>query len=90
MPRNKMTDLRNHLFETLEKLKDDENPMDLQRAKTISDVAQTIINSAKVEVDFLEIVGEGGGEFFETPDGVDVRRPSLIPPEERRLTRRTQ
>lgn len=88
MPRNKMTDLRNHLFETLEKLKDEESPMDLARAKTISEVAQTIINSAKVEVEFLQIAGEGGGEFFETPEGLDVRRPALVVPEERRIARR--
>jgi hypothetical protein len=52
MAKNKIQDLRNLLFETMEKLMDDEQPMDLQRAETISHVAQTIINSAKVEVDF--------------------------------------
>jgi hypothetical protein len=55
--KNKMTDLRNHLFETLEALKDEEKPMDLARAKAISEVAQTIINSAKVEIEFMEVVG---------------------------------
>ena len=48
MPRNKIDDLRNHLFETLEMLKDPDCPMDLERAKTIADVAQVIVNSAKV------------------------------------------
>ncbi len=46
MARNKMGDLRNHLFETLEALKDEEKPMDLERAKAISEIAQTIINQA--------------------------------------------
>lgn len=54
--KNKITDLRNHLFEALEALKDPEKPMDLERAKVIADVAQVIVNSAKVEVDFIRAV----------------------------------
>lgn len=64
MARNKMNDLRDHLFETLEALKDAENPMDLDRAKVISDVAQTIINTAKVEVDLAKAVGGIPGSHF--------------------------
>jgi hypothetical protein len=56
VPKNTMTDLRNHLFEVMESLKDEERPMDLARAKAIVDVGQTIINSAKVEVDFLNAI----------------------------------
>lgn len=64
--KNKISDLRNHLFETLEALKDDEKPMDLARAKAISEVAQTIINSAKVEIEFMEVTGEvESTEFFD-------------------------
>jgi len=67
MAKNKMSDLRNHLFETLEALKDEESPMDVARAKAISQVAQTIIDSAKVEVSMLKLVdGRSGSEFFET------------------------
>ena len=57
MPKNKIEDLRNHLFETLEALKDDEKPMDLARAKAIADVGRVIVDSAKVEVDFLKATG---------------------------------
>jgi len=60
-----MDDLRNHLFETIEKLKDDEKPLDLERARAISGVAQTIINSAKVEVQYLrEVGGVSENRFF--------------------------
>ncbi len=76
MAKNKMSDLRDHLFETLEQLKDSDKPLDLARAKTISEVAQTIINSAKVEIQFIDAIGAAGGsEFFEAkqisagPDG---------------------
>ncbi len=83
--KNRMSDLRNHLFETLENLKDPDKPMDLQRAKAISEVAQTIINSAKVEVEFAKAIGAtAGSEFFgAAPD--DGRRPRLAG--EKRLSR---
>lgn len=55
--KNKIEDLRNHLFATLEALSEEDNPMDIARAKAISDVAQTIINSAKVENDHIKIIG---------------------------------
>ncbi len=71
--KNRMTDLRNHLFATLEALQDEEKPMDIQRAKAISDVAQTIINSAKVEVDFINATGDRGTGFIE----LDSVRPDL-------------
>jgi hypothetical protein len=64
--KNKMSDLRNHLFETLEALKDEDRPMDLDRAKTVSLVAQTIINSATVEVKFMNAnISSERREFFE-------------------------
>jgi len=50
-------DLRTHLFDTLAALRDEKNPMDIDRAKAISDVAQTIINTAKVEVEFMKATG---------------------------------
>lgn len=55
--KNKIDDLRNHLFAALEGLSDKDEPMEIERAKAISDVAQTIINSAKVEVDLLKVTG---------------------------------
>jgi hypothetical protein len=55
--KNKIDDLRNHLFETLEALKDDEKPMDIARARAVADVAKVIVESAKVEVDFLKVTG---------------------------------
>lgn len=62
--KNKLTDLRNHLFETLEGLKDKDHPMEIARAKAVADVAQTIINSAKVEVEFMKQTGATGSDFI--------------------------
>lgn len=64
MARNKIKDLRDSLFETLERLMDNDDPMDLARAKTIADVAQTVINSAKVEIDFMKVSGQIGTDWF--------------------------
>tara|TARA_R110000868_G_scaffold155261_1_gene381663 strand:- start:67 stop:294 length:228 start_codon:yes stop_codon:yes gene_type:complete len=64
MPRNKIEDLRNHLFATIESLMDPENPMEIDRAKAISDVAQVIVNSAKIEVDFLKATDRTQGTGF--------------------------
>ena len=61
-----MTDLRNHLFEVMEALKDEEKPMDLDRAKAVVGVAQCLIDSAKVEVQYLEAMDSSEAtEFFD-------------------------
>lgn len=62
--KNKIEDLRNHLFETLEALKDKENPMDVQRARAIAEVAGVIVDTAMVECKYAEIVGGTPGSTF--------------------------
>lgn len=51
--KNKMTDLRNHLFATLEALQDEDKPMDIDRARAIAEVGKVLVDSAKVEVMFI-------------------------------------
>lgn len=54
MARNKINDLRNHLFEVIEMLKDEEaNSMTIEKAETIAQVAQVIINTGKLETDYI-------------------------------------
>ena len=48
--------------------------MEIARAKAISDVAQTIINSAKVEVDYMKQVGGRPVSGF-IPDESQPRSP---------------
>jgi hypothetical protein len=62
--KNKISDLRNHLFVVLEELSDPESNYDLEKAKVIANVAQTIINSASVENQYLKIVGSSQGSGF--------------------------
>lgn len=61
--------LREHLFATLAGLKD--KSMDIETAKTMAEVGQVLINSAKVEVDFVRANGGGRSEFFA---GSDVKQ----------------
>jgi len=44
---------------------DADDPMDLDRAETVGKVAQVIVNSAKVEVDFMRQTGNGGSTFMQ-------------------------
>lgn len=64
MSGNDITSLRGHLFDTLRALNDKDKPMDIERARAVSEIAQTIINSAKVEVDAMRVAGGQGSGFF--------------------------
>lgn len=67
MPKNKLEDLHNHLFETLEALKDPDKPMEIDRAKVIAEVGRVLVDAAKVEVAFLEATGAlQSTDFFGT------------------------
>jgi hypothetical protein len=76
--KNKISDLRNHLFETIERLKDPEDPMDVKTAGAIKDVGQTIINSAKVELEAMEMFGAEGSGFI--PMGNEEKLPRASTP----------
>lgn len=68
MSGNKIEDLRDHLFATIAALRDPENPMDIDRAEAIADVAREITATAKAEVDFIRATGQNTTtEFFPRP-----------------------
>lgn len=52
---NNISALRTTLFDTLQAVKSDE--MDIDRARAVSDIAQTIINTAKAEIDYAKATG---------------------------------
>lgn len=54
--KTKSSDLREHLFATLEGLLDEENPLDINRAKAVADVGKVIVESAKVEVEMAKVL----------------------------------
>lgn len=66
--KNKLSDLRNHLFETIECLKDSKNPMPVDRARAISETAGRLIDSGKMELQYLKLMGDREASiFFDTP-----------------------
>ena len=73
--KNKMEDLRNHLFVTLEGLLDRDKPLEIERAAAIAKTAQVMVNAAKVEVDYLKITGGRGSDFIQ-------HTPKLLAPAE--------
>lgn len=74
-----ISDLREHLFATIEDLRNEEKPMDIARAKAIAEVAQTIIASARVEVDFIEATGGTGSGFIPLEQKAPAPAPAGAP-----------
>ena len=55
------------LFEQMERLMDDDADLETEtkRAEAVANIANVLVHSAKVEVDFLRMVGaEGSGTGF--------------------------
>lgn len=64
MSKNKtIGDLRDVMFDTLQLLKD--KKITVEEAKAMSEIGQTIINSAKVEVDYIRANNGGETPFLE-------------------------
>ena len=53
--KNKLSDVRDHLFAVIEGLQDEKDPMDIDRANAIVNAASQIVNVAKVEVSYLKL-----------------------------------
>lgn len=61
---NDIVALRGKLFASIDRLAEANTPEEVARAKAIADTAQVIINTAKVEVDFIKATGNPGGSNF--------------------------
>jgi len=57
--------VRQHLLDTLADLRNPRAPMPIDRAKAVAEVATVLVNSAKVEVDYLKVTQQRRGAFFE-------------------------
>ena len=73
MARNKLSDVRDHIFMALERLSDetltnDQINVEVDKAKAISQLAGTLIQSAKVEIDFINATGilESQSDLFKS------------------------
>jgi hypothetical protein len=58
-----LNDLRETLFATLEAVKD--GSLDLDRARAVNEIGKTLVDTAKVEVDYLRTTGAGESPFIE-------------------------
>lgn len=77
---NTIEALREELFGTLRALRNAENPMDIERAKAVVNVADAIIDSAKVEVDYVRATGADGTGFIPTNKPKPLPAPNGIAP----------
>lgn len=60
-------EMRRHLMSTLVDLRDRQNPMDVDRARAVADVARVMVDSAKVEVEYIKATGAPKSDFIEPP-----------------------
>ena len=59
--------LRQHLLDTLADLRNKECPMEPDRARAVAQVASVLVDTAKVEVDYLKATGQQKAGFLEEP-----------------------
>lgn len=60
--------VRQSLLDTLADLRNKEAPMDIERAKAVAQVASVLVDTAKVENEYLKITNQDRSNFLETPD----------------------
>ena len=65
--KNKLSDLNNYLFEQLERLNDDDLSdeqveREIKKSKAVTDIARTIIDNARVELDAIQFLDDRGYE----------------------------
>lgn len=75
MTRN-INDLRELLFDTLQGVKN--GTVNVDSAKAISDLSQNIINTAKVEIDYLKAGGNVTSEFIEIKPDSQLSGPQPV------------
>lgn len=72
--------LRDHLMQTLASLRDRENPMEPDRARAVAQVAGVLVDSARVEVDYIKATGADRSDFIGgIPGPVGLPAPSDKP-----------
>lgn len=59
--------VRQSLLDTLADLRNRENPMDIERAKAVATVASVLVDTAKVENEYLKITGQDKSRFLDSP-----------------------
>lgn len=64
--------LRQELLATLADLRNRDNPMEPDRARAIAQVAGVLVDTARVEVDYLKATGQDNSDFIDGLKSPDV------------------
>lgn len=75
-----INDLRQQLLATLQDLRSREAPMEPDRARAIAQVAAVVVDSARVEVEFLRATNGAESAFMSPPAGSSPALPPASPP----------
>ncbi|MFY0628714.1 MAG: hypothetical protein JXR07_20645 [Reichenbachiella sp.] len=75
MPRNKLTDLNNHLFAQIERLGEDDMTeeklkLEIDRSRSISEVSAQIIDNAKLQLQGAKFLHEVSQEGKSLPESL--------------------
>jgi BioD-like phosphotransacetylase family protein len=68
--------LRQHLLDTLADLRNPHRPMEPDRARAVAQVAGVLVDSARVEVDYLKATGQDVSNFI---DGLKAPEVQALP-----------
>ena len=73
-----ITQVRQSLLDTLADLRNRETPMDIERAKAVASIASVLVDTARVENDYLKITGQDLSYFLKsTPENAEIGMPAL-------------
>lgn len=69
--------LRTQLLDTLRDLRNRTNPMEPDRARAIAQVASVLVDTARVEVDYIKVTGQDVSNFIDGLKAPDEAPPTL-------------
>lgn len=61
-----INELRTELLSALRELRNRTNPMEPDRARAISQVAAVLVDSARVEVEYIKVTGQDTSNFIDS------------------------
>lgn len=85
-PKHNLDGLREQLFETLRAVKD--GTLEIDRARAVVQVAEQLIDTARVEVDYVRVTGDAGGSTFIVPGNLRLSAASPDAPDPSLVSRR--
>lgn len=60
-----INELRQSLLDTLKDLRNRNNPMEPDRARAVAQVASVLVDTARVEVDYIKVTGQDSSSFID-------------------------